>query len=72
MPEDIFGQALHASHPVSRQGEACTHNQLILFMACSWIAMLDWTVLSFMKIKPGHLSQGQGSMNEALGPSLQR
>lgn len=41
MPEDIFGQALHASHPVSRQGEACTHNQLILFMACSWTAMLD-------------------------------
>lgn len=41
MSGDIFGQALHASHPVSRQVEAGTHIQLILFTACSQITMLD-------------------------------
>lgn len=42
MPGDIFGQALHASHPMSRQGDACTHIQLILFTTCSRIAVLDF------------------------------
>lgn len=67
MPGDIFGQALHASHPVSRQGEtqALTSSSSFSPPALNHHVGLG-LLLSFMKIKPGHLSRGQGSMNEAL------